>query len=366
MALMREGRALFFLLLVVIAEFIIAGGAPDQETDPELRKLFRIESKNFRTPAGAIELESIRAFPPGGDEPEAIYIGAAQHFAEDRRGRIFIPDWRSDEVLVFDRNGRFSFKFGRTGQGPGEFQRPTTLCIWDDRVLVREASTNRFQLFDLGGKYLSGFAASKGHHDFRVRAGIIYAAPIWNRFTRPESRIGLIEVLDFQGKISNAFGSLPDLPKYNIEDLGSVRLAFAADGTLFVAFRFLPIIRRYSLDGTLLGEFKLESGISEKIVPINKKMFERAEAGGQFPFGLIINAIYANEDGLYVATGAWSRIEVLLLDMKGKIQEYYYQNRSSPPGFSSLLVGKEAGRKEFYILRSLPEYGVEVFARKNN
>ncbi len=171
MALMREGWSLFLLLLVVIAGFIFAGGSPVQETDPELRKLFRIEAKEFRTPAGAIELESIRAFPPGGDEPDAIYIGAAQNFAEDRQGRIFIPDWRSDEVLVFNRNGKIAFKFGRTGQGPGEFSRPTNLYTWDDRVLVREASTNRFQLFDLEGKYLSGFAASKSHHDFCVRGG---------------------------------------------------------------------------------------------------------------------------------------------------------------------------------------------------
>ncbi len=141
-------------------------------------------------------------------------------------------------------------------------------------------------------------------------------------------------------------------------------MTIAPDGTLFVAFRFLPIIRRYSLDGALLGELKLESGISEKIVPINKKMFERAEAGGQFPFGFIINAIYANEDGLYVATGASYRIEVLLLDMKGKIREYYYQNRRSALGFCGLLVGKEAGRKEFYILRTYPEDSVEVFAAK--
>ncbi len=92
----------------------------------------------------------------------------------------------------------------------------------------------------------------------------------------------------------------------------------------------------------------MESGISEKIVPINKKMFERAEAGGQFPFGFIINAIYANEDGLYVATSANYRFEVLLIDLNGKIREYYYMNKSSPLGCSGLLVGKEAGRKRVH------------------
>ncbi len=237
---MRGGRSFLLIALVAAAGSLVISGFPGQDTSAELHKLFLIEGKNFRTPAGAIELESIRAFPSGGDEPDAIYIGGANNFAEDRQGRIFIPDWRSDEVLVFNRNGRFSFKFGRTGQGPGEFLRPTNLCVWEDRVLVREASTMRFQFFDLGGKYLSGFIGPKSYHDFRVRAGKIYAAPIWNRFTRPASNIGLIEVLDLKGEVSKTFGSLQEFPKYDYDGLSSVRLGNRGRWNAFRRFSIPP------------------------------------------------------------------------------------------------------------------------------
>jgi hypothetical protein len=330
----------------------------------KLHEQYLIESSQFRTPPGARQLETMRVYPPGGDDPKSAFIGAAQDFAEDGRGRVFIPDRQGNEILVFDQEGEFQFRFGRTGQGPGEFNLPTGVFVWNDQVLTHEVMTLRFQFFDSKGRFVSSFTSSKPYGDFLVQNDRIYAASSIQLPSYSGNR--LIEILNFQGKILSSFGVVPEIPKYNSEDSSSVRLASADGQTLFAAFRFLPIIRTYSLDGRLLGELKWQSGISEKYVPLNEKMFARRNRGEQTPLGFIINAICANEDELYVATAAPRRLEIILVDRKDNVLEYYYKNLSSALGCSGLIVRKTGGRKEFHILRIYPEHAVEVFARKNN
>lgn len=353
---------LLFSGSLVFGPASICGLEAHQDLMKKLHEQYLIESSQFRTPPGARQLETIRVYTPEGDDPKSVFIGAVQDFAEDGRGRVFIPDRQGDEILVFDQKGEFQFRFGRTGQGPGEFNRPTGIFAWGDKILTHEVMALRFQIFDAKGRFLSSFISSKPYGDFVVKGEKIYASSSLSG--PPEFANSLIDVLDFEGKVLSSFGAVPQVPRYNSEGLASAKIASADGRILFVAFRYLPIIRTYSFDGRLLGELKWQTGISEKYVPLNEKMFTRRNHGEQTPLGLIINAIWANEDGLYVATAATSRLEIVLIDRTGKVLEYYYKNLSSALGCSGLIVRKTDGGKEFHVLRLYPEHAVEVFATK--
>ncbi len=67
-------------------------------------------------------------------------------------GRIFALDQGEAEVKVFDDAGRFLYKFGRRGSGPGEFGYPSTLEIRDSLVVV-PAGAERVATFGLDGKH---------------------------------------------------------------------------------------------------------------------------------------------------------------------------------------------------------------------
>ncbi len=351
------------LLLLALMAFVItaSGLSLPQDTMEKLKKLYAIEGNQFRTPAGAIPLESVRVYPPGGDDPKGPFIGAAQDFCENESGSVFIPDRQGSEILVFDLKGDLQLRFGRVGQGPGEFIRPTGVFAWDDRVLTHEVEALRFQLFDSKGRFFSSFISSKPYGDYLVAGNKIYASPNFGHSM--ESGGGLIDILDFKGKILSSFGAVPEMPKWDTSK-ASVYLASADDSELFVAFRYLPMIRVYSFDGKLLNEFALKTPIVEKIAPLNEKMFARRDQGEQTPLGFIVNAVYADKDGLFILTAANRRLEIILVDPKGKILEYYYRNLSSPFSCRGLFVRKRAGKKEFHILRTYPEVGVEVFAAK--
>jgi hypothetical protein len=353
-------------ICVIILGWSLQARVPTQKDEDYLRKIFLIEADKYNIPEGAIQLRSIQIFPRDDESGDSLTIGDAGHFAQDREGRIFIPDRLNSEVLVFNAQGEYQFSFGRRGQGPGEFIRPSNLFIWDDRILVRDASTMRFQFFDMNGRFLRGFNAFKGYNSFVASGKRMFAAPVLSR--PPESKNGssLIEVMDLDGIVLKSFGVPLDVPKYDYSLLNSVRLAIGDDESLIVAFQFFPIIRKYTMEGSLIKEIRLESGISEKIFPINEKMIERRYRGEQVPYGYIINNIYANKDGLYIAATAPRFFEIILLNQEGKRIEYYYRKMENAIGCFGIMVRKKGDEKEFIILRMYPETIVEVMIGKKN
>ena len=82
------------------------------------------------------------------DRPTGIAIDKAH-------SRLFVVETRKGEVDVLNLNGAELFKFGKRGDGHGEFNHPTQICIRDDRVYVTDTLNARIQVFDLEGQFVS-------------------------------------------------------------------------------------------------------------------------------------------------------------------------------------------------------------------
>lgn len=81
------------------------------------------------------------------DRPTGIAI-------DKQRGRLYVVETRKGEVDVISLSGAELFKFGKRGDGQGEFNRPTQIFIREDRVYVTDTLNARIQVFDLDGKFL--------------------------------------------------------------------------------------------------------------------------------------------------------------------------------------------------------------------
>jgi len=77
--------------------------------------------KVISVPSQSKEIRPLRFFPTENDEAKEVFLTQAQYMSSDSNGRIYVSDVKANEVLVFDKDGRFVRKIGRTGQGPGEF-----------------------------------------------------------------------------------------------------------------------------------------------------------------------------------------------------------------------------------------------------
>ena len=70
---------------------------------------------------------------------------------EDDRGRLIVADYQTHEVRVFEPDGRFVFRFGGQGEGPGELTNPCCMTFGPDGLLwVRESV--RYSAFRLDGE----------------------------------------------------------------------------------------------------------------------------------------------------------------------------------------------------------------------
>ena len=69
----------------------------------------------------------------------------------------------SDEhcIKVLDRNGNFQYKFGKHGEGDGEFNTPRCLSVnKSGHLMVCDANNSRIQVFELNGKFVGKFGTN--------------------------------------------------------------------------------------------------------------------------------------------------------------------------------------------------------------
>jgi tripartite motif-containing protein 71 len=67
-----------------------------------------------------------------------------------RDGVVYVANTYRDNLVAFDQNGMLLFKFGKTGNGIGEFNKPKDLKIFQgDKIYIADSGNNRIQLLAL-------------------------------------------------------------------------------------------------------------------------------------------------------------------------------------------------------------------------
>ena len=98
-------------------------------------------------------VEEIRLGTDADDE--APIFGEIISFDVDAQGRIFILDFQTQEVSVFDSDGEYVRTFGGTGAGPGEFEQALAVDISPNgEIWVMEMLYAQLSIFDTHGSYL--------------------------------------------------------------------------------------------------------------------------------------------------------------------------------------------------------------------
>jgi hypothetical protein len=351
------GISLFFLGGIFLLYKAEAGpenpASLGQDDSPDIRAI--------TLPPGAIELKLEFQFP---DPDKGPFLAHPLSLAVTPDGRFFISDQRQDQVFVFDKLGKFLNKFGQSGQGPGDLLRPQGILSLDSRVIVREAGNMRFQLFDMSGRYLDGFKAAKVYADFTASEDRLYATPFLPTEAPSTAGLKLIEVLDLRGNLLSSFGDPLTVNKHDLPWLNSAILTIGPRNELWVAFRFFPFVRKYSLSGNLLAEYRYSFAIASKKEGFNKgRDAERAAGGSQPYYAYVTHAACRTDRGHYlIDSAAGKRLLIFFMKANGQIDEFYWAP-IAPRGFSctGLYVREDGSGQKFYVLNA-SEARVEVYS----
>jgi hypothetical protein len=95
---------------------------------------------------GAASLKLVKEI--GSDDENYIFsriLGAALSKKKD----IYVLDCRANFLARYDWNGKFIKKIGQTGQGPGDFNIPRDLNIFDEKLYFLDSGNRRIAEVDL-------------------------------------------------------------------------------------------------------------------------------------------------------------------------------------------------------------------------
>lgn len=339
----RRGIISMVLLLGVFSCSLL--GQESWQGRSEASRMHEWRQKLMKYPVGqgAIQLEKIGTFPSPGDENKGDYLWNAERMGGDRTGEIIVADKRACKIFVFSSAGRIEYKWGRRGQGPGEFQNPYSLAVNGKSLVISDTKNMMLSFFDFSGKFLRGLKMFKAYYDIALnQEGDLYAAPL-----RTTKEAPLIDVLDENGKLINSFGQpLQDagedwlLSNFLIIDLNE-------DGELLVAYQHHPVVNRYSKSGHLIGTFHINHNIMKDDDGYNQK---RSIRDGILR---VIYAIRAARDGFFVLH-SYPRIEIMQFNYRGELINDYYFEEGYDSLFADLVVRTDNGHKVFYVLQTSP------------
>jgi len=172
----------------------------------------------------------------------------------DENGFLYVLDIDANLIKKFDREGRYVSEFGRSGQGPGEFEYPQNLSIGGEGKLLVATMNSLYHLFDLDGAYIDRVRMPLYQGLFmkmmRSSSFVGYSMEP-NGENSPENKI--FNIYDLEGNVTAAFG-IPFL-------VDNVRSSWVAnfpsisvdkEDSIFVNFTAQNRIEKYSNNGTLL------------------------------------------------------------------------------------------------------------------
>lgn len=145
---------------------------------------------------------------------------------------LAVVDSQAHAVFVFDFQGKLRFRFGRRGDGPGEFNFPTHIAAdLRGHLFVTDSMNSRVQVFDMTGKFLSAFGSggdTSGH--FGRPKGV--AADSFDHIYVADAMFDNVQVFDLDGRLLLNIGQSGNRPGEFGLPAG---LAIGADNQIYIA-----------------------------------------------------------------------------------------------------------------------------------
>jgi hypothetical protein len=167
--MLLTGRSLHFLLVPAACVSLSAacsGGAPPeaysrQVTDPDGVRAVENGSLPVEWPGSLprLVLEEVARIGSTEGPDEQLLSSRWSPYAVDPDGRVAYLDQRPSEMRVYDPDGRFLFRAGRSGDGPGEFRIGFVVEAVPGLGWMVAGSPNRLVLFDGDGRLLETIPA---------------------------------------------------------------------------------------------------------------------------------------------------------------------------------------------------------------
>lgn len=103
------------------------------------------------------KIKSVSFIALDDSNPDALFKGMDKMLYAD--GRFYILDYMgTSSVLVFDEAGKFLFKVGQVGAGPGEYSKVTDFDVNNGCIYLLDSQRRNILSYDLAGRFLKQYS----------------------------------------------------------------------------------------------------------------------------------------------------------------------------------------------------------------
>ena len=182
------------IALLILALALLSACSSGSERTAYSFRVFEEEGVTIAETAGGPKYEGeLFTYEPlvtmKEDEREESLLYRPSQFTMDEDGWFYVYDSGDHCMVAYDPSGRFSHRFGREGQGPGEFRYPDIQCVEDGNVTLWDPSLRRATRYTTDGvfqdvytvKVSSGYSLSGFYYlpdDRRLLLGVDYGMEI--------------------------------------------------------------------------------------------------------------------------------------------------------------------------------------------
>jgi len=338
--------ALTYTSLVIPKLFL---GYQKVKTEVDIQDgLFITESGLLPLPENAVELEKIFTIP-------SSHFREVQKITQDSSGNIYVSDSSTSAVFKFNPYGKLLNRI--EGKGKGKLLKPNLIFAAQDDLYIHDLEKEAIFCLDLEGNYINKLKISS-LDDFTFDPnGHLYVAP-----TVIDQNIPLVQVRSLKEHSIKSFGK-PVSYRHSMGVLNSRTLAVDSQGELWVAFTYFPIVRKYSKQGDLISEFKIDNLIMKAKEQYNLKKIGRgiAQSSQRMGYMEVIKDIEAHGDKIYLLS-YYPRLEITELKQNGEIGKTYWKEFLEVYKTKGFVIQEKEGELRFMVLRSdHPNYSVDVF-----
>ncbi len=176
-----------------------------------------------------------------------------EDIAVDSKGNIYVSDRIKNRVQVFNKTGLYIRTIGKEGRGKGEFMKFTDMYVdVFDNLYIADNDNKRIQVFTPAGNFLKEIPVDVKDPRY------LTVDSKKNVYVHHVGDKAAVRKYDFEGNKIAAFGEILNAR----EDIGKksktysqARLAVDKDDNLYVSYRPVYKIDKYSPEGVLLMTF---------------------------------------------------------------------------------------------------------------
>jgi len=313
----------------------------------------------FLTESGLIPL------PENAIELEHEFTIQSKHFqspiklTKDPEGNIYASDEGNSAVYKFDAWGEFQLQIGQSGKGRGSLRTPSDLWAASDCLIIHDTERGRLEFMDFQGNSIRSQKIADFTDMVSDEKGRLYVAHHVQDEYSP-----LVKVYSPDGRKA-AFGK-PLCFHHSMQVLNSRSLALSEKGDLYVAFTYFPIVRKYSTEGKLLAEYRIESSVmmakeNYNLKKVGESIVHKVRRVG-YRAGVIAMRAFGNK--IYLLSHV-PRLEITEMDDDGSITATYWIDFQEVYETNDFVIREINGEKKFYVSHSSPpKYGIDVFGEK--